>query len=209
VVLPVAPVAEKPGTFVDWEGRTRTFEAALTTAAMSDARILDALAQEFDVDLGCADAAKIRREIGGTPATETPRPPAPTVGAVPGPLVGPNEAILATWHQLIDLGSLIDGDEELAGTARPSVVRIGKAMANQLGVADGDPVTVSTRRGAVTLPAAVVDMVDGVVWLPTNSPSSTVRRTLGVTSGGVVSVAAGVAGRDGRNSSGAVSGGTL
>ena len=26
VVLPVAPVAEKPGTFVDWEGRTRTFE---------------------------------------------------------------------------------------------------------------------------------------------------------------------------------------
>jgi NADH-quinone oxidoreductase subunit G len=31
-------------------------------------------------------------------------------------------------------------------------------------------------------------MADGVVWLPTNSPGSTVRRTLGVTSGGVVSV---------------------
>ena len=28
VVLPVAAVAEKPGTFVDWEGRPRTFEAA-------------------------------------------------------------------------------------------------------------------------------------------------------------------------------------
>ncbi len=54
VVFPVAPVVEKAGTFVDWEGRTRTFEAVLTTTAMSDARILDALAAEFDVELGCA-----------------------------------------------------------------------------------------------------------------------------------------------------------
>ena len=35
--------------------------------------------------------------------------------------------VLATWHQLIDLGSLLDGDEVLAGTARPPVVRLAKA----------------------------------------------------------------------------------
>ena len=191
VVLPVAPVAEKPGTFVDWEGRTRTFGTVLTTTAMSDARVLDGLAHEFDVDLGCADVVKIRREIGGTPPTEAPRPAAPNVHGAPAPVVAANDAILATWHHLIDLGSLTDGDAELTGTARPSVVRVGKALARQLGVADGDPVTIATERGAVTLPTAVTEMPDGVVWLPTNSPSSTVRRTLGVTSGGVVSVVAG------------------
>jgi NADH-quinone oxidoreductase subunit G len=191
VVFPVAPVAEKSGTFVDWEGRTRTFGTVLTTTAMSDARVLDALAHEFDVELGCADVVKIRREIGGTPATEAPRPAAPSDHQAPSPVVGANDAIVATWHHLIDLGSLTDGDKELAGTARPSVVRIGKVLARRLGVADGDPVTVGTERGTVTLPAAVTEMPDGVVWLPTNSPSSTVRRTLGVTSGGVVSVAAG------------------
>ena len=191
VVLPVAPVAEKAGTFVDWEGRTRTFGAVLTTTAMSDARVLDALAREFDIELGCADVVKIRREIGGTPATEAPRPAAPSVREAPSPVVAANCAILATWHHLIDLGSLTDGDEELLGTARPSVVRIGKALATQIDVVDGDPVTIGTDRGSVTLPAAVTEMPDGVVWLPTNSPSSTVRRTLGVTSGGVVSVTAG------------------
>jgi NADH-quinone oxidoreductase subunit G len=34
-------------------------------------------------------------------------------------------------------------------------------------------------------------MVDGVVWLPTNSPGSTVNRTLGVTAGAVVTVSNG------------------
>jgi NADH-quinone oxidoreductase subunit G len=105
-----------------------------------------------------------------------------------------NEAILSTWHQLIDLGSLLDGDEVLAGTARPSVARIGKDVADALGVADGDVVTVGTDRGGVTLPAAITDLPPQVVWLPTNSPGSTVRRSLGVTSGAVVRLTAGVPG---------------
>ena len=62
------------------------------------------------------------------------RPSAPA--ALPRPASG--EAVLATWHHLIDLGSLLDGDEVLAGTARPPVVRIGKGLAEALGVADGD-----------------------------------------------------------------------
>jgi NADH-quinone oxidoreductase subunit G len=110
--------------------------------------------------------------------------------------------VLATWHQLIDLGSLTDGDEHLAGTAPPPVVRLGKGTAEAIGVGEGDPVTVGTDRGAITLPAALTEMPDRggrgaagsdlpVVWLPTNSPGSTVRRTLGVTSGAVVTVAAG------------------
>jgi NADH-quinone oxidoreductase subunit G len=68
------------------------------------------------------------------------------------------------------------------------VVRLPKSLAEQLGVAEGDAVTVGTERGALTLPAAITDLPDGVVWLPTNSPGATVRRTLGVTAGAVVKV---------------------
>ncbi|MEU8329439.1 NADH-quinone oxidoreductase subunit G [Micromonospora sp. NPDC048839] len=188
VVLPIAPVAEKAGSFLDWEGRLRPFEAVLTTAAMTDGRVLDALAALLDVRLGTADVPSVRRELGALPATRTSRPSAPSVapGRVPHP--GDGEAVLATWHQLVDLGSLTEGDENLAGTARPPVVRLGKGTAEALGVVDGDAVTVGTDRGALTLPAELTEMPDGVVWLPTNSPGSTVRRSLGATSGAVVRI---------------------
>ncbi|GAA4692927.1 NADH-quinone oxidoreductase subunit G [Phytohabitans rumicis] len=190
VVFPVAPVVEKAGSFVDWEGRLRTFEAVLSTPAMNDARVLDALAAQLGLDLGTGQVNLVRRELGSLPATRADRPDAPVVAPQPVPTPAAGEAVLATWHQLIDLGSLTDGDEYLGGTARPPVVRLSKAAAEALGVADGDPVTVGTDRGAITLGAAVTDMPDGVVWLPTNSPGSTVRRALGATSGAVVKLSA-------------------
>ncbi|TDB74559.1 NADH-quinone oxidoreductase subunit G [Micromonospora sp. KC723] len=190
VVFPVAPVVEKAGSFLDWEGRLRTFEEVLHTGALTDGRVLDALAAQLDVRLGTGDVPSIRRELGGLPPTRVTRPAAPSVAAAAVPQPGAGEAVLATWHQLIDLGSLTDGDEHLAGTARPPVVRLGKGTAEALGVADGDPVTVGTDRGAVTLPALITEMPDGVVWLPTNSPGSTVRRSLGATSGTVVRISA-------------------
>ncbi|MDG4821608.1 NADH-quinone oxidoreductase subunit G [Asanoa sp. WMMD1127] len=191
VVFPVAPVAEKAGSFLDWEGRLRTFEAVLHTDSMNDGRVLDALSAALGVPLGTGDVNTVRRELGGLPVTRADRPQPPV--AEPADVVEPGdgEAVLATWHQLIDLGSLLDGDEELAGTARPPVVRLDKATAERIGVADGEAVTVGTGRGAVTLPAMITDMPAGVVWLPTNSPGSTTRRTLGVTSGAVVSISAG------------------
>ncbi|RKN31640.1 NADH-quinone oxidoreductase subunit G [Micromonospora musae] len=188
VVFPVAPVDEKAGSFVDWEGRLRTFEAVLQTAAMTDGRVLDALAAQLDVRLGTGDVLSIRRELGSLPPTRTARPAAPSVEPAAVPQPGAGEAVLATWHQLIDLGSLLDGDEHLVGTARPPLVRLGKGTAEALGVADGDAVTVGTDRGAVTLPAAITEMPDGVVWVPTNSPGATVRRSLGALSGRVVRI---------------------
>src|SRR6202034_2208962 len=53
VVFPVAPVAEKPGTFVNWEGRAASFTAALAVpAARSDLQVLAAIADEMDGHLG-------------------------------------------------------------------------------------------------------------------------------------------------------------
>ncbi|MFY1697306.1 NADH-quinone oxidoreductase subunit G [Solwaraspora sp. WMMA2101] len=191
VVFPVAPVVEKAGSFVDWEGRLRTFGVVLETTAMPDARVLDALAAQLGVTLGTGEVNLIRRELGALPATKAQRPGLPLVDPVAVAAPGAGEAVLATWHHLIDLGTLTDGDTHLGGTARRPVVRLGKALAGALDVADGDPVTVGTDRGAVTLPAAVTDgLPDGVVWLPTNSPGSTVRRSLGVAGGAVVRVGA-------------------
>jgi NADH-quinone oxidoreductase subunit G len=194
VVLPVAPADEKSGTYLDWEGRLRTFGTVLPTSAMPDGRVLEAIAAQIDVTLGTGEVSLIRRELAAMPASRVGRPALPSVRPAGLPKLGANEAVLATWHHLIDLGSLLDGDEVLAGTARPPLARIGKDLAESLGVADGDPVTVSTDRGGITLPAAITDLPPQVVWLPTNSPGSTVRRSLGVTAGAVVRLKAGVAG---------------
>jgi|HigsolmetaAR206D_1030411.scaffolds.fasta_scaffold00104_21 NADH-quinone oxidoreductase subunit G len=193
VVFPVASVVEKAGSFLDWEGRLRTFEAVLNTAAMTDARVLDAIAAQLDVRIGTADVPSIRRELGSLPVTRASRVPAPAVAPAEPVRPGPGEAVLATWHQLIDNGTLLQGDPHLAGTARPPVVRLAKGTAEALGVGEGEAVTVGTDRGAITLPAAITDMPDGVVWLPTNSPGATVRRSLGATAGALVRLSAGAA----------------
>jgi NADH-quinone oxidoreductase subunit G len=190
VVFPVAPVAEKAGTFLDWEGRLRTFQPTLPSTAQPDSRILDALARELGVELGCADVAVIRRELGALPMSKAPKfiPPRSSPGKARAPRSG--EAVLATWRQLIDRASMLDGDAALVQTARPARVLLAKATAAAAGVADGDRVRVSTEAGEIALVCELVEMPDGVVWLPMNSPGATVARTLRVASGAVVTVSA-------------------
>jgi NADH-quinone oxidoreductase subunit G len=91
----------------------------------------------------------------------------------------PGEAVLATWHLLLDEGRMSDGEPYLAGTARPASARMSAGTAAEAGVADGDKVTVATGRGSCTLPAEVTDMPDRVVWLPANSAGCAVRAQLG------------------------------
>jgi NADH-quinone oxidoreductase subunit G len=195
VVLPVAPAVEKSGSYLNWEGRVRAFDVVLRTSAMTDARVLDAIAREMGEQLGCPDVLAVLRQIAAIGETRAPRATGPTVSPATLDEPGAAEARLATWHQLIDLGALQDGDEHLAGTSRPSAARIGKATAARLGVVDGDPVRVSTGDGAITLPALIVEgMMTGVVWLPSNSPGSTVRRTIGANHGDVVRISVGTTG---------------
>ena len=84
-----------------------------------------------------------------------------------------------------------DGDPFLAGTAPAAQARISPATADELGVADGAALTVSTEHGAITLPTLVTPMVDHVVWLPTNSVGSAVRATLDAQAGDVVNLSKG------------------
>ena len=52
VVLPVAPMAERNGTFVNWEGRLRPFEQVLESSALTDIRVLAGIAEELGRRLG-------------------------------------------------------------------------------------------------------------------------------------------------------------
>ncbi len=196
VVFPVAAVAEKPGTFVNWEGRVGSFTAALAVpAARSDLHVLAALADEMDVHLGLPDLAAARRELtmltsggsgGSSPLADTVATPPPAKPAVTLP--GPGKALLATWHNLLDAGRMQDGEPNLAGTARAAVARMSASTAAEAGTADGGKVTVATGRGAITVPVEIADMPDRVVWLPTNSAGSAVRRVLGAGHGSEVTV---------------------
>jgi NADH-quinone oxidoreductase subunit G len=215
VVFPVAAVAEKAGTFVNWEGRGGTFRAALSVPGVrTDMYVLGAIADEMDVHLGLPDAAAARAELAalGTWRGERPLPPAvlppqgerggmggaharpPMRGASgessPGDRQGPpgESVLLATWHQLLDAGRMQDGEPYLAGTARDTVARMSAATAAAAGVGDGEKVTVATAAGSVTVPAEVVPMADGVVWLPTNSPGSAVRASLAAGHGSTVTL---------------------
>ena len=196
VVFPVAAVAEKPGTFVNWEGRGGTFAAAVAVSGVrTDLYVLGAIADAMDVHLGLPDTAAARAELAALGAWQGARPAAPAVltspraaATLPGTTAAGAELRLATWHQLIDAGRLQDGEPYLAGTARPTVARVSPATADAAGLADGDKVTVATAAGAVTVPLLVTAMADGVVWLPTNSPGAAVRADLGAGHGSTVTL---------------------
>ena len=179
VVFPVAPVAEKAGMFINWEGRARSFDPALPPQATADMRVLAALADELCIDLGLRDATTVRNEMNRLGCWSGPRPPAPDVPAPPTPKTDAGQAVLASWRMLLDAGRMQDGEEHLAATARPTVVRMSATTAVQISAADGDQVTVQTDRGRITLPLRITEMPDSTVWLPLNSPGSTVYATLG------------------------------
>lgn len=196
VVLPVAPVAEKAGTFVDWEGRNRSFDAALDAdvvqaagpGVLPDLRVLDRVADAMDVHLGLPNAAAARREIAKLGSWTGERAPRPLEIAADLPKPAEGEAVLATWHLLLDEGTLQSFEPFLAGTRKAPVVHLSKATAAEIGVAEGDDIAVSTDRGTVRLPLALADLADRVVWLPTNSAGSQVRRTLGADTGALVRI---------------------
>jgi NADH-quinone oxidoreductase subunit G len=104
---------------------------------------------------------------------------------------GEGKLLLATWRRLLDNGSMQDGEPHLAGTARPAVALLSEATAAEFGIRPGGTVTVSTRRGSITLPVAAADLPEGVVWVPGNSGPATVRRSLGVGHGAQVTVRSG------------------
>ncbi|WP_079555794.1 NADH-quinone oxidoreductase subunit G, partial [Mycobacteroides abscessus] len=64
VVLPIAAVAEKSGSFLNWEGRLRPFRTTLETSdALDDLRVLAALSQRMDRPIGLNHANQALAEL--------------------------------------------------------------------------------------------------------------------------------------------------
>ena len=177
VVLPVAVVTEKAGTFRNWEGRDRSFGAVIPTpGALSDADVLGELARELGKSLSITDFW----------ATATK--PALKADSASTETVGNGQAVLSTWRHLLDKGSLQSGEPYLAATARVAVVRVSPATAQKLNLVDGATATVSCCGNSASAPLIVTaGMSDDVVWLPANSEGS----SLNLPSGCVVDVAKG------------------
>jgi NADH-quinone oxidoreductase subunit G len=173
VVLPVAAITDKAGTFVSWEGRERPFQQVFHNPnALTDARVLQGIADELE-RIGAvaapeeAESARLRRRIlaaeraSAAPGLDTP-PPSGSGGSTSG---GTGTFRLATWRLLLDNGALQQGDKALAATARPPVARLSAANVDRLGAT----VVVTGDRGSVTVPVEVADIADDVVWLPASS----------------------------------------
>jgi NADH-quinone oxidoreductase subunit G len=189
VVFPVAPVVEKAGTFLNWEGRPRPFEPALrNSGAVTDMRVLHMIADEMGVEFGLPHMAAARDELASLGVWDGARPEPPSVTPEGVPRPGLGQAVLASWRMLLDAGRLQDGEPHLAATARRPVARLSAATADEIGVSGGDSVAVSTENGSITLPLEVTEMAERVVWVPMNSATSLVHQKLRVTEGVVVSI---------------------
>jgi len=183
VVLPVAAVTEKSGSFLNWEGRARSFDAAVADSLnRSDLRILSMIADEMGISLNLGTVTAAAKEIASLGKWDGARATLNSVSAQPQPALNADQALL------LDLGTLQEGEEHLAGTARRTVAVISPKRAQSMGVVDGDQLKISTAQGSVTLSALVENIHDDAVWAPRNSRGSQLLVNLGVAHGAVVTV---------------------
>ena len=190
VVFPVAPVTDRAGTFVNWEGRVRQFGKVLhNPSSLPDLRVLAGIAEELGASLGWRTSEQVWNEMTQVGPWDGER------ASIADPVVeergtsvskpreddeaGSGEFVLASWKQLIDDGRMQDGDEDMRATARKPVVLVGSATLADLGVAVGDVVTLSGPRGSLDLPVGVADLADGTVWAPASAPGASVRHLVG------------------------------
>ena len=184
VVLPVAAVVEKSGTFVNWEGRGRSFETAIEDSlTRSDVRILSMLADQMGTPINLPTVGAAREEFNSLGNWESRSTFTPVAATSVG--VSSGTALLSSWRLLLDAGSLQDGENNLAGTFHPTVAVISAKRAQSLGVTNGDQIAVVTSQGSITLPCEIGEIEESSVWIPRNSVGSHVIATLGVASGPV------------------------
>jgi len=188
VVLPVAAITEKSGSFLNWEGRAREFDIAVDSLNRSDLRILSMIADELGHSISLGTVANAAKELASIGNWDGAKVAAPKVSAANAHSVSGDQAVLTSWRRLLDLGTLQKGEENLAGTARSTVAVISPKRAADLGVVDGELLRISNSAGWVMLPALVENIHDDAVWAPRNSAGSQLLANLGVAHNAVVTV---------------------
>jgi NADH-quinone oxidoreductase subunit G len=184
VILPVGVITEREGSFVDWEGRERSFTAAMhQSLALSDARVLHLIANELGIKFADdAKSAALHKSLTELKST-TKKPAMTKVSAVESAGL-----VLAGLRQLIDNGSLQNGEAHLAATAREAVAKVNAKTAADHGLIDGNLVVLEASGGKLVIPVEIAAVADQTIWLPLNSDGSTPLINLGITIGDSVSV---------------------
>ena len=189
VVLPVAAVTEKSGSFLNWEGRARSFDAAVAESLnRSDVRILSALADAMGESIMLGTVSATAREIAQLGKWDGARAPFTPVAAGSAPSASGDQAILTSWRRLLDMGTMQRGEDNLAGTRRQTVAVISEKRAAAAGVVTGDQVRISNAHGSITLPVLVEEIHDDAVWIPRNSFGSQALTALDAVHGELVTV---------------------
>ena len=189
VVLPVAAITEKSGSFLNWEGRPRAFDSAVAESLnRSDVRILSALADAMGTSIMLGTVSATAREIAQLGKWDGARTAFTPVASINPASPSGDQAIIASWRRLLDMGTLQRGEDNLAGTRRQTVAVISEKRAASLGVVTGDLLKISNATGAITLPALVEDIHDDAVWLPRNSFGSQPLTELNAVHGQLVTV---------------------
>jgi NADH-quinone oxidoreductase subunit G len=189
VSLPVAPVTEKSGTFINWEGRPRPFGRAISsTNALTDARVLAMLAESLGFEFGLQTIEELRQELSSFGNWTGKKIEKPVVKEVGARQTSPSTAILSTWNLLLDDGALQKGEEHLAGTQRTAVAHMSKKTAADHKLENDDKVIISNARGSITIKLEIIEMVNDVVWIPANNHDSKVKSKLGAKEGDIVTI---------------------
>ena len=188
VVLPVAAVVEKSGSFMDWQGKSRKFDSAVESLNRSDVRILSMLADEIGKPINLPTVSAARKEFEAIGNWDGAKPSMKSTGTGSSLNVGADEAIISSWRNLLDKGSLQEGEDNLAGTARATTAVISQSRASALSVKDGELIRVSNTYGAVTLPCTIADIDNSAIWLPRNSTNSQLIKVLGTVGNSIVKV---------------------
>jgi NADH-quinone oxidoreductase subunit G len=191
VVFPVSLIHERAGSFVNWEGRRRSFGVVIEAPnGMSDLRVLAALADALGTDLGFRTPAEARAELDELGVWEGQRSEAPDYEA--GETAEPSDsaAVLATWRMALDESRALDGEPYLQATARAAEARLSPSTAEAAGISN--VAKISNDRGSIALPAVLdPEMVDGVVWLPSRAPGNGIPQHLAATVGDLVTIGPG------------------
>jgi len=189
VVLPVAAITEKSGSFLNWEGRARAFdEAVVDSQNRSDVRILSMIADAMGESIMLGTVTASAREFNQLGSWDGARSQFVPVSAQSPQSVSGDDAILTSWRRLLDMGTLQKGEDNLAGTRRPTVAVISPKRAESIGVSTGQQVRISNSHGSITIPVLVEDIHDDAVWVPRNSFASQTLVALNAVHGDVVTV---------------------
>jgi NADH-quinone oxidoreductase subunit G len=188
VVLPVSLMHERAGSFVTWEGRERPFDVVINQPnTMSDLRVLAALADGLDTDLGIRTTAQAKAELAELGPWVGNRVPPPDIQAGDAGIVGETTVVLATWRMALDASRALDNAPFLSATRRRPVARLSPTTAQAAGISQR--VVISNDRGSLTFDVRIEpEMMDGVIWVPRRAPGLVVSEHLAAAAGELVRI---------------------